>query len=79
MKLMIAVALVTALGLSACEINTPPGAPGPAGAKGASGATGATGTEGAAGAKGAAGAQGDTGKTAPGTVVVVPVPNAEQH
>lgn len=76
MKLMIAVALVTALGLSACEINTPPGAPGPAGAKGAAGATG---TEGATGAKGAAGAQGDTGKTAPGTVVVVPVPNAEQH
>lgn len=73
MKRMIAVAFVTALGLSACEINTPPGAPGPAGAKGA------TGAEGAAGAKGAAGVQVDTGKMAPGTVVVVPVPNAEQH
>ncbi len=79
MKRMVVAAIVIALGLSACEINTPPGAPGPAGAKGAAGATGSAGTDGAAGAKGAAGTQGDTGKTGPGTVVVVPVPNAEQH
>jgi len=76
MKLMVAVALVTALGLSACEVNTPAGAPGPAGAKGAAGTDGA---DGAKGAEGAPGAQGNTGKPAANTVVVVPVPNAEQH
>lgn len=76
MKLMVAVALVTALGLSACEVNTPAGAPGPAGAKGAAGSDGANGANGAAGAQGA---QGNTGKPAANTVVVVPVPDADKH
>ena len=69
MKLIIPLAITLALGLSACEVNVPEGAPGPAGAKGASGAAGAE------GAAGATGAQGNTGKPAANTVVVVPNPN----
>lgn len=71
MKAMVVAVLVAALGLSACEVNTPAGAPGPAGAKGASGATGAAGSD------GATGAQGNAGKPAGNTVVVVPVPQAD--
>jgi len=69
---MLLIALVTILGLSACEkttINKPaqptvvvPGPAGPAGAEGAKGSTGTTGAE---------GVKGDTGKTG-GTVVIVP-------
>jgi hypothetical protein len=68
MKLIIPIAIVVALGLSACEVNTPAGPAGPAGAPGAAGAKG---SEGAAGAEGASG---KTGKPASETIVVVPVP-----
>jgi len=74
------IALLTVLGLSACEkpttVNVPPAnsttvVPGPAvavpGPAGPTGATGATGSPGYDGAKG------DTGKTG-GDVVIVPVP-----
>jgi hypothetical protein len=68
MKLIIPMALVAALGMSACEVNTPAG---PAGATGATGASGSKGSDGAAGAEGAAG---KAGKPASETIVVVPVP-----
>jgi hypothetical protein len=68
MKLIIPIAIVVALGLSACEVNTPAG---PAGPAGAAGAAGAKGSEGAAGAEGASG---KAGKPASETIVVVPVP-----
>jgi hypothetical protein len=68
MKLIIPIAIVVALGLSACEVNTPAGPAGPAGAPGAAGAKG---SEGSAGAEGATG---KTGKPASETIVVVPVP-----
>ena len=71
MKLIIPLAIVVALGMSACEVNTPAGAPGPAGATGAAGAKGAAGAEGSAGATGE---KGNTGKPASDTIVVVPVP-----
>lgn len=63
-------ALVTTLGLSACEkttVNNPApttmAVPGPAGATGATGATGYEGAKGATGASGTEGAQGATGAT----------------
>ncbi|MBT9613583.1 MAG: collagen-like protein [Burkholderiales bacterium] len=84
------VALVTVLGLSACDrptvVNvpaTPVAVPGPAGPQGATGTQGDTGTQGATGYQGdtgktgATGTQGDTGKTGGDTIVIVPVP-AEQ-
>jgi len=62
------VALVTVLGLSACDkptvVNvpaTPVAVPGPAGPQGATGSQGATGTPGDTGTQGATGTQGDTG------------------
>jgi len=85
------VALVTVLGLSACEkptvVNvpaTPVAVPGPAGPQGATGTPGDTGTQGATGTQGDTGspgydgAKGDTGKTGGGTIVVVPPAPAEQ-
>lgn len=65
MKLIIPLAIVAALGMSACEVNTP------AGPAGATGATGSKGTDGATGAEGEAG---KAGKPASETIVVVPVP-----
>jgi hypothetical protein len=65
MKYMLIAVIVATLGMSACEVSAPQGAPGPAGAKGAAGADGAT------------GAQGDKGKPAASTVVVVPVPKPD--
>lgn len=71
-------ALLTVLGLSACEkptvVNvpaTPTLVPGPPGPPGAPGAPGAPGTP---GAPGDSGAKGDTGKTSGDTVVIVPAP-----
>ena len=71
MKYMLIAVVVATLGMSACEVSAPQGAPGPAGAKGAAGA------QGAAGSDGATGAQGDKGKPATNTVVVVPVPKPD--
>lgn len=87
------VALVTVIGLSACDkptvVNvpsTPVAVPGPAGPQGATGNQGSTGYDGAKGATGnpgspgydgAQGATGATGKTGGDTIVIVPVP-AEQ-
>ena len=68
MKLTIPLAIIVALGLSACEVNAPEGKPGPAGA------TGAARSKGSEGAAGATGEQGKTGKPAAETIVVVPVP-----
>jgi hypothetical protein len=68
MKLIVPLAIIVALGLSACEVNTPAGPAGPAGAPGAAGSKGSD------GAAGAEGATGKTGKPASETIVVVPVP-----
>jgi hypothetical protein len=68
MKLIIPLAIVATLGMSACEVNTPAGPAGPAGA------TGAAGSKGSDGATGAEGATGKAGKPASETIVVVPVP-----
>jgi len=74
-------ALITSLGLCACEKTAPTPAPvtvvvpGPAGAPGATGAAGndgATGTTGATGATGDTGNTGKSGKPGGNTVVVVP-------
>jgi hypothetical protein len=63
-------ALVTVLGLSACDkpvvVNvpaTPVAVPGPPGPQGATGTQGEAGTQGATGSTGYEGAKGDTGKT----------------
>lgn len=81
------VALVTVLGLSACDqptvVNVPaatvavPGPAGPQGETGTQGATGNTGSTGNTGATGYDGAKGDTGNTGGDTIVIVPTP-AEQ-
>ena len=81
------VALVTVLGLSACDqptvVNVPattvavPGPAGPqgdTGTQGATGDTGSTGNTGNTGATGYDGAKGDTGKTGGDTIVIVPAP-----
>jgi hypothetical protein len=84
------VALVTVLGLSACDkptvVNVPaatvavPGPAGPQGDTGTQGATGiqgdtgSTGNTGNTGATGYDGAKGDTGKTGGDTIVIVPAP-----
>ena len=84
------VALVTVLGLSACDkptvVNVPaatvavPGPAGPQGdtgtqcATGIQGDTGSTGNTGNTGATGYDGAKGDTGKTGGDTIVIVPAP-----
>src|SRR5688572_14583562 len=68
MKLIIPLAIVAALGMSACEVNTPAGPAGPAGAPGAAGSKGSD------GAAGVDGATGKAGKPASETIVVVPVP-----
>lgn len=83
-------ALVTMLGLGACEkttVNNPapsavavpgpagaPGATGAAGYEGAKGTTGAAGTEGAQGATGATGTEGAKGDTGKSGDTVVVVP-----
>jgi len=71
-------ALLTVLGLAACEkptvVNVPPTptvVPGPPGPPGAPGAPGSPGNP---GASGDSGAKGDTGNTGGGTVVIVPPP-----
>ena len=79
---ILSVALLAALGLSACErpavvvapSPTVVAVPGPAGATGATGATGEVrkGDTGATGATGADGEKGDRGKSGSTTVVVVP-------
>ena len=81
------VALVTVLGLSACDkptvVNVPaatvavPGPAGPqvdTGTQGATDETGSTGNTGNTGATGYDGAKGDTGKTGGDTIVIVPAP-----
>ncbi|MDP1646237.1 MAG: hypothetical protein Q8K35_08140 [Thiobacillus sp.] len=82
------VALVTVLGLSACDrptvVNVPaapvavPGPAGPQGAAGAQGATGIQGDTGNTGATGYDGIKGDTGKTGGDTIVIVPAPAEQQ-
>lgn len=87
-KSAIFVALITVMGLSACDkpdvVVVPgekvsvPGPAGPAGATGATGSKGATGNQGDAGstgytgATGATGDAGETGETGGDTIVVVP-------
>ncbi len=75
MNIIIRTALVVTLGLGvcACEVNTPTGAPGPAGPAGATGAAGKV------GATGTTGDQGAAGKPAGNTVVVVPNPDSDRR
>lgn len=75
MKTILVTALVATLGLGvcACEVNTPTGAPGPAGPAGATGASGK------AGATGTTGDQGAEGKPGSKTVVVVPTPDSDRR
>lgn len=80
-KYLLASAMLTVLGLTACDRatvvmpTTPVAVPGPAGPTGATGSQGASGSTGNTGATGATGNQGDTGKTGAGggtAVIVVP-------
>ncbi len=78
---MLIFALLTTLGLAACDRPavitvpaTPVAVPGPAGPTGATGATGNTGATGSVGNQGDNGDTGATGKTGAGTTVVVMPP-----
>jgi hypothetical protein len=86
-KSLLALALVAAAGLAACDRPavvavpaSPVVVPGPAGPAGATGATGSTGSTGYTGATGSTGSAGDTGatgaagKSGDGTTIVVMPP-----
>lgn len=85
-KYLVATAMLTVLGLTACDRptvimpTTPVVVPGPAGPQGATGSQGADGNTGNTGNTGATGSQGnqgndgnkgDTGKTGGGTAIIV--------
>lgn len=85
-KYLVAAAMLTVLGLTACDRptvimpTTPVVVPGPAGPQGATGSQGADGNTGNTGNTGATGSQGnqgndgtkgDTGKTGVGTAIIV--------
>ena len=75
-KTLLALALVAAAGLAACDrpAVVVPGPAGPAGATGATGSTGYTGATGSTGSTGNTGAPGVAGKSGDGTTIVVMPP-----